>query len=69
MSCNVGNMDRIIRAVLGVVLLAAWIFGWLSGATAIILGIVGVVLLATAALKFCPLYRLFGASTCQTTKA
>lgn len=69
MSCNVGNIDRIVRAVLGLVLLASWIFGWLSGSLAIVLGIVGIVLLATAAIKFCPLYRLVGASTCQTSQS
>ena len=69
MNCNVGNVDRIIRAVLGVILLAGWIFGWFAGALAIVLGIVGIILLATAAIKFCPLYRIIGASTCQPSKA
>jgi hypothetical protein len=61
---NESNVDRIIRALVGAVLLIAWVAGWVTGALAIVLGIVGIVLLATAAAGFCPMYRLLGVSTC-----
>jgi len=61
---NEGNLDRILRALVGALLLVAWIAGWTTGTLALVLGIVGVVLVATAAVGFCPLYRLFGISTC-----
>ena len=61
---NESNTDRILRAIVGAVLLIAWIAGWLSGALAVVLGIVGLVLVATAIVGFCPLYRVFGISTC-----
>jgi len=62
MKSNESNTDRIIRAVAGVVLLYLG-FGVLSGALAIVSDVVGVVLLATAAVGFCPLYFLFKFST------
>lgn len=61
---NESNIDRIIRAVVGVALVLWAIFGK-SGNTAvwIIALVVGIVLLATAAIGFCPLYRLLGLNT------
>ena len=59
MKVNESPIDRIIRAVLGVVLLGLGIFvvgGWVG----IVLDVLGVVALFTAATGFCLLYRLFG---------
>jgi len=68
MTANVGQVDRLIRAVLGVVLLAL-AFGYLgAGLTTVwawVLGIVGFVLLATAILSVCPAYALLGVRTCE----
>jgi hypothetical protein len=62
MKLNESNTDRIIRAVAGVILLYLG-FGVLGGALAIVVDVLGVVLLATAAIGFCPLYSLFKFST------
>lgn len=62
---NIGQTDRTIRAILGVVLLLL-AFTALAGAWAWIAGLVGVVLLATAALGSCPPYGLLGINTCST---
>lgn len=61
---NEGTVDRVLRVVVGAVLLAAWAFGWLSGTLAVVLGVVGLVLVATGAVGFCPIYRLLGIATC-----
>lgn len=61
---NEGTVDRIVRVVLGVVLVAAWAFAWLTGTLAVVLGVVGIVLIGTGAVGFCPLYRMLGMSTC-----
>ncbi len=61
MKCNVGNVDRIIRAILGIVVLIWGIVAALWWAI-----LVGIILLGTAGLRFCPLYRVFGISTCKT---
>ena len=63
MKSNESNIDRIIRAVLGVVLVWLGFGGALSGVAAVVLDIVGIVLLATAAIGFCPLYRMINFST------
>lgn len=68
MSVNEGPIDRGVRAVVGIVLLLAWLLGWLGGSVAIVLGVVGLVLLATAAVGFCPLYRLMGLNTCPAPR-
>ncbi len=60
---NMGSADRAIRAVLGVLLVIAF-FAWLSGTWAWIALVVGVVMLATAAMGSCPPYSLLGIRTC-----
>lgn len=57
---NVGTLDRIIRLILGAVLVAAPLFtGWPIWSDSMALWgsiIVGGVLVATSALSFCPIY-------------
>jgi hypothetical protein len=63
MNHNVGTADRIVRVVLGLGAIAwAGSVGW-SSTTAVVLLVLGAVLIGTAALGFCPLYRLLGIST------
>ena len=59
MQCNVGTTDRIIRAIAGAAVLA---WGITNGN--VIADVVGVVLLGTAILKFCPAYLPFKLNTC-----
>ncbi|MFP1632304.1 DUF2892 domain-containing protein [Zhengella sp. ZM62] len=66
---NMGTADRAIRAIAGVVLLALYFMGTASGAWGWVALIVGVVLLATAALGWCPPYSLLGINTCGVKKA
>ncbi len=61
---NVGSTDRIIRLVLGAVLVIG--FFALSGTAAWVSLVLGVVALATGALSSCGLYSLFGMNTCST---
>lgn len=63
LATNLGGSDRAIRAVLGLAGIATWVFGWLSGTWAIVVGIVGIALLLTAVFGFCPLYRVLGVAT------
>jgi hypothetical protein len=62
LTANVGTTDRLIRIVVGVVLIALTLMGQIG-----IWGWLGVVLLATAFLKFCPAYTLFGVRTCKAS--
>lgn len=69
MTANLGKLDRIFRIVLGIVLLALpFASGWalFTSSTATIISIIlGIVMLATSAMRFCPLYRIFGIRTCK----
>ncbi|MBN2768006.1 MAG: DUF2892 domain-containing protein [Campylobacterales bacterium] len=61
MECNIGKIDRIIRVVIGVALI---ILAFLL--SNVLVGIVGVIVLATGIIKFCLLYKLLGINTgCQ----
>lgn len=60
MTRNEGTIDRALRIIVGIVLLALVFVGpqtpW---------GWIGIVPLATGLIGWCPLYRVFGISTCQ----
>ncbi len=69
MRANVGSPDRIARIIIGIVLIvAAFIPALPLGANPILQWgsvVVGAVLIVTALVRFCPLYTLFGFSTCK----
>jgi len=60
---NEGTVDRVIRVVVGIVLLALVFVG-----PATPWGWVGLVPLITGILGFCPLYKVFGLNTCPLSK-
>jgi hypothetical protein len=57
---NVGSVDRIIRIVLGLALIALAVTGVFSP-----WGYIGVILVVTAFLKFCPAYAIVGMKTSE----
>ncbi len=59
MKCNVGKADRILRIILGIVIIAVGLYygSWW--------GVIGVILLITAVVSWCPIYRLLGFSSCK----
>jgi hypothetical protein len=57
-SLNVGNLDRAVRVLLGLALIALSATGSIGA-----WGYVGLVPLATGLVASCPLYRLFGIRT------
>lgn len=58
MTKNVGRTDQIIRLVLGAVLI---LFAIWSGN---MLGYIGIILVVTALIGYCPLYSLIKKNTC-----
>ncbi|MGA9225960.1 MAG: DUF2892 domain-containing protein [Mesobacillus sp.] len=60
LKANVGKIDQVIRIVLGLILIS--LFFLLDGILKYI-GIIGLVLVLTSFIKFCPLYTLFGINT------
>ena len=66
MTHNVGGIERPIRILVGVVLLAIGAFAGLPlSATAIVL-LVGTIALLTGVIQFCPLWAFLGVNTCPT---
>jgi len=63
MKPNMGTTDRVIRAIVGVVAIAVWPLGLVEGTPGIIALVVGVVLLGTVLLRWCPPYDLLGINT------
>lgn len=63
---NVGGIDRVLRIVLGLVLLS---FLFLLDGNARWFGLIGLVPLATALLGWCPAYTLLGINTCPRRHA
>ncbi len=61
MKANVGGIDKVLRIVAGIGLLA---FFALAEGPARYWGLVGLVPLATGLSGFCPLYPLVGINTC-----
>ena len=63
MKANESNLDRILRALAGIVLLALYFTSAVTGGLGIVFLVLGAVLLLTAAVGTCPLYLLFKIST------
>ncbi len=59
MKKNVGTIDRVIRAVVGLVIFAIGIYfkSWWA--------VVGIIPIATAVVGWCPPYALLGVNTCS----
>jgi hypothetical protein len=55
---NIGSTDKIIRLILGIVVLSLYFWGpqtaW---------GLIGIIPILTALVGYCPIYRLFKLST------
>lgn len=63
MKANVGSIDRALRVVVGIGLLSLL---FLLEGQAKWYGLIGVVPLLTAGMRFCPLYAVLGVNTCPT---
>ncbi len=64
MKANVGTLDRAGRVLLGLALVALAFSGKIGA-----WGWIGIIPLATGLFGFCPLYRVFGMSTCPLPSA
>ncbi|MCS7262846.1 MAG: DUF2892 domain-containing protein [Aquificaceae bacterium] len=60
MEKNMASWDRLVRVVLALVLLY---LAFTNGGVWWLLGLVGLVLLGTSAVGFCPLYKVTGMKT------
>jgi len=63
LSVNVGPIDRVVRIVLGIGLVAVALGGSVAGPLLAVVWVVAAIALVTGALGFCPLYFVLGIST------
>jgi len=61
MKSNVGGVDRILRIVVGLALIA-----WVLFANGPVWAWIGLLPLATGLFNFCPAYTLLGINTCKS---
>jgi len=68
MKSNMGSMDRSVR--IGIALLAVVLYftDILTGTLGIVALVVAGVFLLTSVISFCPLYAIFGITTCPVKK-
>jgi hypothetical protein len=58
---NVGSTDKIVRIAVGAILILLALVGTIGW-----WGWIGIVLIATGLMNWCPAYTLFGIKTCPT---
>lgn len=68
MKKNMGTADRIIRLLVAALIAVLYYNGTLSGTLGVVLLVLALVFVLTSLLAFCPLYTLFGLSTCPKEK-
>jgi Na+/phosphate symporter len=69
MKKNMGNLDRSVRLILAAVFAFLFFSGNVSGLLGYVLLGLAAIFTLTSLLSNCPLYALFGISTCPVKKA
>ena len=67
MKKNIHSTDRIIRLLFAAVVAVLYLTNVITGTLAVVLGVVAIVLAATAFINFCPIYYVLGISTKKKT--
>jgi hypothetical protein len=68
MKKNMGSSDKIIRLIIAALIVILFFSNVITGTLGIVLMVFAGVFVATSFISFCPLYTLFGASTCPVKK-
>lgn len=68
MKKNMGGLDRIIRILLALIVVALYYFKIVEGTLAYVLLAVAGIFLVTSFVNFCPLYTIFGINSCKVKK-
>ena len=61
---NAGSIDRILRIVVGIAVLAWGAYGWSQTGAINYWSLIGIVPLFTGLIGWCPAYTLLGIKTC-----
>jgi len=65
---NVGMTDRIIRIVVGIVLIVVFLMKFVPSPWSYLVALIGLIALITGAIGTCPLYSILGISTLAKKK-
>jgi hypothetical protein len=68
MKKNMGVADKVIRILIAIVIALLFYFKVITGTLGIVLIILAGIFLLTSFISFCPLYTIFGLSTCPKKK-
>lgn len=68
MKKNMGNIDKIIRILVAIVIAVLFFTNVISGTLGIVLLVLAGVFVLTSVMSFCPLYPLVGINTCPKDK-
>jgi Protein of unknown function (DUF2892) len=68
MKKNMSSADRIVRLVISAIIVALYFTNTVGGTVGIILLVLAGVFTLTSIISFCPLYSIFGISTCPVKK-
>lgn len=68
MKKNMGFADRLVRVLIAAIVAVLYFTGVVTGTLGIVLLVLAGVFVATSLISFCPLYTLFGLSTCPVSK-
>ena len=63
MKMNMGNLDRMVRAIASAIIAVLYFSDALPGLIGVILLVMAVTLLSTSLVSFCPVYMPFGLNT------
>ena len=65
MKKNMNSLDRVVRILLAALFAVLYFTGTVTGTIGLVLLVLGGIFLFTAVISFCPLYAIFGLSTCK----
>jgi hypothetical protein len=68
MKKNMGNIDKIIRILVAIVIAVLFFTNVISGTLGLVLLVLAGVFVLTSVMSFCPLYTLVGINTCTKDK-
>ncbi len=68
MKKNMGNVDKVIRLIIAVILASLYFTGVVTGTFGIVLLVAAAVLVITTLTGFCGLYTLLGINTCKVKR-
>ncbi len=65
MKTNMGNTDRVVRLIMAAFFGILFFYNALPPFWGYTLLVIGIIFATTSFIGFCPLYKLFGVSTCR----